>query len=332
MKITVIICTYQRCHSLARALESLAVSVLPAGVDWEVLVVDNNSRDQTRQVVEEASQRYAGRFRYLLEPQPGKSNALNAGIREARGEILAFTDDDVIVEQNWLQNLTAPFRDANCAGVGGKILPQWNCPPPAWLSLKERYALSPLSVFDPGIEAGPLTESPFGANMAFRRGIFEKYGGFRTDLGPGASGTNPQKSEDNEFSRRLLAAGENLRYEPTAVVYHPVSQQRLQQKYFLAWWFEKVRADIQAFGVPHGSKRFICGVPGYLFRRLVLWALRWQFAVKPSARFSCKRRVWLLAAQILETYRQSRRSGTIAGNEGGQVASRGSFGIGDRPH
>ena len=98
MNTTIIVCTYNRCKSLAKTLESIATLRVPGPVEWEVLVVDNNSTDQTRAVVEGFSCRYPSRFRYLFEPQQGKSCALNAGIQAARGEILAFTDDDVTVE------------------------------------------------------------------------------------------------------------------------------------------------------------------------------------------------------------------------------------------
>ncbi len=84
MKISVILCTHNRCQSLAKALNSLAALTLPESVEWEVLVVDNNSSDGTREVVQrDFCGRYPGRFRYLFEPQPGKSYALNAGIRQA---------------------------------------------------------------------------------------------------------------------------------------------------------------------------------------------------------------------------------------------------------
>src|SRR5271165_2674235 len=98
MKLSAVLCTYNRCRSLRRALESLSVSILPESIEWEVLVVDNNSSDQTEAVVEDFSRRYPGRFRYLFEPRQGKSYALNAAILAARGDVLAFTDDDVAVD------------------------------------------------------------------------------------------------------------------------------------------------------------------------------------------------------------------------------------------
>ena len=118
MKISVILCTYNRCQSLAKALESLAVSIVPESIEWEVLVVDNNSKDRTSDVVQDFSSRYAGRFRYVSEPQQGKSFALNTGVREARGDVLAFVDDDVTVEPTWLHNLTSALHDSRWAAPG----------------------------------------------------------------------------------------------------------------------------------------------------------------------------------------------------------------------
>lgn len=272
---------------------------------WEILVVDNNSTDKTREVVESFCGQYPGRFRYLFESQQGKSHALNAGIREAHGDILAFMDDDVTVEPSWLQNITAPLHNGDWAGAGGRILPQQTFTLPRWLSLEGRYSLSPFALFDLGAEAGELAEPPFGTNMAFRREMFERYGGFRTDLGPHPGARNPQKSEDSEFGHRLLAAGERLRYEPLAIVYHEVPESRLQKKHFLAWWFDKARSDIRAFGIPPDAKWRARGVPLVFFRRLAIWTLRWLVALRPSRRFSCRLNVWIVGGQILECFRQS---------------------------
>ena len=123
MDVSVILCTYNRCRSLSNALTSLAASIMPAGMDWDILVVDNNSTDETRKVSERFFQLYQGRFRYLFEPRQGKSFALNSGIREAKGEILAFVNDDVTVQPDWLQNLIDPFRDPRWAGCGAESCP-----------------------------------------------------------------------------------------------------------------------------------------------------------------------------------------------------------------
>ncbi len=305
MQISVIVCTLNRCAALAKALESLAASTLEKSVDWEVLVVDNNSSDRTREVVEDFCNRYPSRFRYLFEPQPGKSHALNAGIREARGNIVAFMDDDVRVEPNWLQNLTATLHNGEWAGAGGRVIPEWSRPAPRWLSPEAWYATGPLVQFDLGVEACEISEPrpPFGTNMAFRKEMFEKYGDFRVELGPRPG--SEIRGEDTEFGSRLLAAGERLSYEPSAIVYHPVQENRLKKEYFLAWWFGKGRADIRAYGIPRGRKGCVAGIPLYLFRNLVVWTLKWMISVDRSPRFARKVNVWANAGAILECYRQA---------------------------
>jgi len=309
MKITTILCTYNRCQSLAKALESTTALRLPEPDEWEVLVVDNNSSDRTREVVGEFCRRYPRCFRYLFEAQQGKSHALNAGIREAHGDILAFMDDDVTVDPTWLQNLTASLHNGEWAGAGGRILPQQTFVPPPWLSLGEPRALAPFALFDLGPEAGELTETPFGNNMAFRRAMFEKYGAFRTDLGPRPG--SEIRSEDSEFSQRLLAAGERLRYEPSAVVYHEIPECRLQKKYFLDWWFDKARAEVRGSSIRTRTQWRCSGIPLHMFRRLAVWTLRWMVAVEPSQRFSCKLKVWGMAGEIVESYHQARATSAI---------------------
>jgi GT2 family glycosyltransferase len=189
------------------------------------------------------------------------------------------------------------------AGVGGRVFPKWNRPPAQWLSLEQWYALGPLPNFDFGPIARELTRAPFGANMAYQKRMFEKYGGFRTDLGRGPDGL--MSDEDTEFGSRLLAAGEKLRYEPSAIVYHPVSDDRTRKEYFLSWWFHKGKASIRQFGVQQGTKHLIWGVPLYLVRRLTVWSLKWAFAIGHTQRLSNKLRVWSIAGEISECCRHS---------------------------
>jgi glycosyltransferase involved in cell wall biosynthesis len=296
MKITVILCTYNRCETLAKALDSIARSTLPGSVDWEVLVVDNNSQDETRKVTEDFCRRFPGRFRHLFEPQQGKSYALNTGIREAQGDVLAFMDDDATVGPEWLGKLTGGLLDGEWAGAGGRIILEWPASLPGWLAVDGPLARHPFPGFDKGHEATQLIGPPFGANMAFRKEMFKKYGGFRTDLGPSPNRDVPRPNEDTEFGRRLIAAGERLRYEPSAVVYHPVPEDRINKKYFLEWHFDNGRADAREFRVR----------PVREFSRLAVWTLRWTVALEPRARFFRKLVVWQKAGKLVECYRQSR--------------------------
>ena len=304
MRVSVILCTYNRCESLRTALQSVAACRFPDPASWEVLVVDNNSKDQTRAVVEEFVRQYPGRFRYLFEPQPGKSHALNSGIQEARGDILAFMDDDVTVDPGWLQTLTNVLQSPEFAGVGGRILPERSFAPPAWLSMENRYALAPLAIFDLGTEAHQLPEPPFGTNMAFRKEMFVKYGGFRKDLGPRPG--SEIRGEDTEFGDRILLAGERLWYEPAAVVYHSLPANRLRKEYFLKWWYDKARADLRADPDFNKPRLRFAGAPLVFYRRLIAWALRWMFSFQSARRFSCKLKVWMKIAEISEARRMSR--------------------------
>ncbi len=304
MKITVILCTYNRCESLRKALESVALSALPDSVVWDVLVVDNNSSDRTRAVIEEYSRRFPNRFGYLFEPQPGKSFALNSGIAASKADVLAFMDDDVEVDASWLSNLTASFGSQTWSGAAGRILPEKAFSPPPWLDSGGRYALAPLAMFDLGLVACELREAPFGTNMAFRREMFSKHGGFRTDLGPRPG--SEIRNEDVEFGDRLLAARERLWYEPTAVVYHSISSNRLNKAYFLKWWFDKARADLRQSGLPLEPAWCIGAVPIYLIRRLCVWSARWFFGLGPRRRFTCKLKVWGLMGTVVEYRAQIR--------------------------
>jgi glycosyltransferase involved in cell wall biosynthesis len=323
MKIAVIICTFNRCKSLAKTLESVAASVLPDGVEWEILVVDNNSTDHTRVVVEDFCRNRPGLFRYLYESRQGKSFALNTGIREAQGDVLAFVDDDVTVEPTWLENLTAPLNGSEWAGTGGRTVLEGPFSPPSWLTLQGFGAMGGIlaALFDLGDKPCELHQAPYGANMAFRKKIFEKYGLFRTDLGPSPNRKTPRPNEDTEFGRRLMAAGERLLYEPSAVVYHPLLEGRLNQKYFLSWWFDYGRAQIRekgkgapALGIP----RHYLGIPKMIAFSLSAYALQWMWAMNPKRRFILKCRVWNMAGQIVETYRVAREDREIQDESGGK--------------
>lgn len=303
MNVTVLVCTYNRCQSLAKVLRSVASSVLPDSVGWNVLVVDNNSSDQTREVVEGFCQEHPGRFRYLFEQRQGKSYALNTGIREARGEVVALVDDDVIVEPTWLHNLTGALSSEEWAGSGGRTLPAQPFMPPNWLRINEPYNWAGIlgGLFDLGDNPCELRSPPYGANMAFRKTMFDKYGYFRTDMGPGAG--SEIRNEDTEFGGRLLAGGERLRYEPFAIVYHPILKNRLQKDYFLTWWFDYGRALVRQEGkAPHVS-----GILTHYARmgaKLSIRTLRWMKSSNPERKFFWKCRVWMTVGQILESCRQ----------------------------
>jgi glucosyl-dolichyl phosphate glucuronosyltransferase len=304
MDVTVILCTYNRCVRLANALDSLAASILPGDIEWEVLVVDNNSKDDTRGVVERFCQKYPRRFRYLFEARQGKSYALNSGICDARGEILAFVDDDVTVEPTWLHNLTSGMYDGDWAGAGGRILPQPGFSPPRWLAMSGPRNLGMVlcAQFDLGNIPAELKDAPYGTNMAFRREMFDRYGDFRTDMGPRPD--SEMRNEDTEFGRRVMAGGERLRYIPSAVVYHEVPESRVRKQFFLNWWFDHGRGVIRETGKTLDVKAILT-----LLGRTLPTALGCLLSFDPQRRFYRKCLVWHTAGKLAESRRQVKKPG-----------------------
>jgi len=299
MKATVIVCTYNRCDTLAKTLESLAASTIPDSAEWEIAVVDNNSSDRTRQVVEDFSRRFPGRFRYTFEPRQGKSFALNRGIRETQAEVLAFTDDDVIAETGWLWNLTKNLFSGEWQGAGGKILPLNTAPIPDWIP-RDTYGVL-WGSFDLGDESCDISLAPYGANMAFRRDVFE-HGLFRTDIGPGVEGARSTNCEDQNIGEGVLRRGGKLRYEAEAIVRHPFDTQRINRKYILNRFFQMGRY----IALETESKPALHGIPRRYFTIVKLLGFecpkrlyRWLSTFEPARRFSSR---LLLSSSLGQAY------------------------------
>jgi glycosyltransferase involved in cell wall biosynthesis len=304
---SVIVCTYNRCESLRTTLASLAALNVPESISWELIVVDNNSTDGTREVVERFANQQSFPVIYLLERAQGLSFARNAGIAKARGEFVVFTDDDVLVEPGWLWRLVELFETSQCAAIGGKIVPSWTCRQPEWFTASGRFRLQGVIVsFDRGAETKRLDSAPFGANMAFRREVFGRYGGFRTDLG--RSGRSLLGGEDSEFCSRLIGAGEQVMYAADAVVYHPVQPERMTKAYFQAWYFEFGRAAVKVEGIPEGT---VCywGIPRYLFRTCLSNALRWWLSAATARRFYYKVHAYMNVGTIVEAWQKHKGFG-----------------------
>jgi len=304
MDISIIVCTYNRCESLRKTLDNLKNLKVCRDVSYEVIVVDNNSNDATKTIIEELIRENPFVFRYCFESRQGKSFALNRGISLAQGAIIAFTDDDVSVDSAWLVEIKQAFDRYECNGVGGKIVPVWNGAKPSWFEedgpLSLYAAIVKLDLGDKVIE---LQSPAFGANMAFRRAVFDKYGLFREDLGP-----NPEnliRGEDSEFSWRVIQGGEKFMYVPNAVVYHPVERERAQKEYFQRWYFDYGRAMVRKQRVP---KTAICstGIPRYLIRMLLEQTLRWIFSFNPRQRFYYKLQVYQTAGEVTESFARSK--------------------------
>ncbi len=237
---TILICTYNRASFLADTLDSIGRTPTDPGFSWDVLVVDNNSSDQTRDIVAARRDRYPAPLRYLFEGRQGKSNALNAGMAAAHAAIIVFTDDDVQVGPDWLGSAVRPLLERQDIDyTGGPVRPIWGAPPPAWLNPDGNLG-GTIAVKDHGRDAFVFEDqlkTPLGVNMAVRRSLIERIGGFRPDLGRNGKALLGQ--EQAEFFYRSRAAGARGLYVPAMGLDHVVPAARLTRSYFRRWWYWK---------------------------------------------------------------------------------------------
>jgi glycosyltransferase involved in cell wall biosynthesis len=237
LTVSVVIATHNRASLLQETLEQLRRQQYEPGD--EVIVVDNASTDTTSEVIARAAEDFMVPLRRRHDLAPGKAPALNAAIATARGDILALTDDDVLVAGDWIATIRRLFSDPSIALVGGRVDPRWQRPAPAWLQVEQqgRYGMmsSPLALLHYG-EAQELGKrTAVGANLAVRRAAFEALGGFAPHLGK-RRGTL-LGGEDHDFCQRAGAAGYRCEYRPELRVLHWVPAERTRLRYFLRWFF-----------------------------------------------------------------------------------------------
>lgn len=294
MSISIVITTCNRAPLLESTLDRLRLQAYEPGD--EVIVVDNGSRDATPDVLSRAARGFPVPFRALREPTPGKSPALNTGIAAARGEVLALTDDDVLVDEDWLATIRGLFRDPSLALVGGRVDPRWERPAPAWLRLDEQgiYGMmaSPLALLHYG-EAQPLGgRTAVGANLAVRRSVVHALGGFAPHLGR-RTGTL-LCGEDHDFCQRAVAAGYVCVYRPELRARHWVPAERTRLAYYLRWffWSGVTHAMLEREAGDGGARcRSVLGVPRYLWKQLMASPVRAAVSLVAGRRLEAASRI-----------------------------------------
>lgn len=237
MNLSVIIPTAGRPAALETALHSL-LALSPARHDAEILVVDNNTDDALSEALRERCARLDGAVRYVREPSPGLTAARHRGIREARGDLLSFVDDDVEVSAGWLLAVQAGFRDPAVGVLGGPSVPRFTGSVPNWFwgfLARPPYGgwMCPwLSLIDVGRDVRGI--SPlylWGLNFSIRRPILERCGGFHPDLVP-AHLQRWQGDGETGLARNVAAAGIRCDYLHDALVFHQCGPERLSLEYF----------------------------------------------------------------------------------------------------
>jgi len=242
MKASVIICTYNRAELLKESIQSVLEQDFQLG-QFELVVVDNNSTDETEKIVKAVASSSMARIRYLFEGRQGLSFARNAGIKGANGEIIVFIDDDVEAEKTWLREMVSVFNNPDVVCAGGPVLPLWPSEKPDWL--KGRF-LDYLSVneFKYARQYGEFKEEnsyPIGANMAFRKTIFETIGMFPTNLGR----VGYSLLSNNELLPfiKIRAINKCIPFVPNAVIHHKIAPERLKKPWFYHRVYWQGRSD-----------------------------------------------------------------------------------------
>lgn len=280
MDVSVVISTYNRCRLLDGALRALLAQSSPH-LDYEILLVDNNSSDQTRAVVETLAAQNPQKLKYLFEASQGLSYGRNAGIAAAKAPIIAFTDDDVRVAQDWVWQIKSGFEASpGIDFLGGKVVPSWPAEPPAWLT---RPNWSPLALLDYGDSRFYVDSEKqlclIGANFAFRRSAFDKVGLFKTDFQRVKDGIG--SLEDHEMLLRLWRAGSRGLYLPELVVTAEIEPDRMEKKYHRKWHASHGRfyAALHSEEVEQSRLGKILGVPAHFYRQALSDAGGWASAI-----------------------------------------------------
>ena len=275
MKISVVIATYNRAHLLPGTLGALAAQEVHPSLDWEIVVVDNNSSDSTARAVATFVPTTTVPVRYVFEPRQGISHARNRGIREAQGSILAFTDDDVLPAPEWVSRVAAAMERWNADGVGGRILQRWESERPRWLTENRRPSrrLAIMESQEGGYLALPFKHLPqvWGANMAFRRDLFDRVGEF--DPRRGVVGNLLLRGEEIHLIERALDLGLKIAYEPSLTVFHRIGPDRMRKAYFRRLEFESARGEARLSSAGPGPS--FLGAPLWRYRDAVADLVKW---------------------------------------------------------
>jgi len=210
--VSVVVSTRNRGSKLRYLLRSLLECETAPDSQWEIIVADNNSTDETAQVMHEFLAQHPGRGRYVYQSTPAKATGLNLAIRHARGDIIALTDDDARVDRTWLLELVRAYRaDPEIAGIGGRV----ELFDPAAAPVAIRRSREPRVISDRPFD--PRSIPVIGCNLSFRRAVLDAVGAYDERFGPGSA---IGSGDDVDMLYRVQRAGYKLTYAPQLLVYH----------------------------------------------------------------------------------------------------------------
>ena len=230
MILSIIICSYNRASYISDALTSLYCQ--SAGLNaFEVIIVDNNSTDNTKEVYTAWRQTNTnGQFTFISETKQGASFARNTGATIAKGEWVCFMDDDAVATPNYVENILKHIHNKpDAVGFGGRIIPKYIPSEPKWMSY---YVSSLVGNFDyaPIACAFENGKYPLESNMIVKKSVYDQIGGFNVNL-PGVVGTLRIGGEGKELFYKILALGHIIYYDPAICVHHVVEVKKLTSEY-----------------------------------------------------------------------------------------------------
>lgn len=266
-KATVAICTYNRARLLQLCIESISKLNFPEH-DFEVLVVDNNSTDNTAELCAQVPAKYPDlNFRYAKETQQGVGHTRTRCAREAKGEIVAFIDDDCLADANWLRYIVEFYEQhTEAMSTGGKILPKYLVPVADWFG---KYFWGLVGLYDLGDKVFRMkgVRYPSGANMQFRKTAFENYGYFDGSLG--RSGNSLMAGEEKAMYLKLIRNNEKVYYLPHVVVHHHVEGNK----------FDKAYVRRHSYGIGGSERLMNAGNTWKLLKKFVEYKAKFGYAV-----------------------------------------------------
>ncbi len=267
--LTVTIATHNGAETLAETLNAFCRLASPVG-GWKLVLVDNGSTDRTKDIIDS----FTGRLplTYIFEPVLGKSSALNTGLFSAAGDLVVFTDDDVLPSPDWLiQMRLAADSQPSFVLFGGSIVPHWEVPPEEWIL---KWQSGVLAITDPAWEEGPVSPTRlFGPNMAVRSQVIEA--GYRFDPSAGPVGRLYRMGEDTDFVQRLGLAGFRAWHCKRAVVAHVIRRRQMKKEWVLRRAFPLGRADYRRELIDSPtSPALLLGMPRYMVREILEQIIR----------------------------------------------------------
>lgn len=301
LTLDVILPTFNRATLLPKTLDSLMNAKRPQGLGITVYVVDNNSKDNTAEVVQGYQRRFPVSLRYVLETEQGSSPALNAGIRAGTGDLIGMINDDEEVDIHWFEVIHEFFSNSSFDFAGGPYQPNWGAEKPDWISKESGGIVGWVDAGDVRREYGDgFGGMLMGGNAIIRRNVLDQVGLYDVTLGRTDKGLGCY--EDEHMYRRLIAGGFKGMYLPELIIYHFIPPERMTREYHRKWCWGlgnsmAVLARMQKSDVPE-----LFGIPRWQIRHAaigLLRALKGSVGLESSrAAFEGELRVWTLAGLI----------------------------------